>query len=615
MKMAEVDANRLRWQIIETVSEFLKEHFGKEAETLEEKFTQQYESLIQRHESTGLSNASSLHILIKEFKPALITILEPGANFDRLMGLVSPILNAALSKAEHLKLETALKAQESAKARSAPKGIIIPKYDSHENLELLSVGIDVGSSTSHLVFSRLHLNRERSFLNPTNRFMLTDREIIYESEIIFTPLLDRYTIDIESIIEFCEEEYRKAGITPEMVESGAVIVTGETAKKQNAEEIVRRLASTSGKFVSAVAGPNYESVLGVMGSGIVDLSRETKRTIMNVDIGGGTSNIAIASNGDVLSTACINVGGRLLGIDKDFRIWRIDEPTDFLMQELGMDYKLDDIIPEEDTRLIAREYAKALIEVMRGPATSRIARKLMTTDDLDFTIKVDDYSFSGGIAEIYYGGEETFDDIGHFLSEELKTLVDEFGLRFVEPANKIRATVIGAGAFTLSVSGSTCYFDQSIEFPITNVPVLPINVTTENYRPGKVEAEVARAFTKYDLQEGEEVVALYFKDSLYRSYSWLQEFVRAIEDSLPKAVANKTMVILLFQSDIGKMVGLATRQETTIQHNLISLDELNLEEGDWIDIGAPLHNGTVFPVTVKSLVFNKSKDYSISNHL
>jgi ethanolamine utilization protein EutA len=140
-------------------------------------------------------------------------------------------------------------------------------------------------------------------------------------------------------------------------------------------------------------------------------------------------------------------------------------------------------------------------------------------------------------------------------------------------------------------------------------------LTTENYRPGKVEAEVARAFTKYDLQEGEEVVALYFKDSLYRSYSWLQEFVRAIEDSLPKAVANKTMVILLFQSDIGKMVGLATRQETTIQHNLISLDELNLEEGDWIDIGAPLHNGTVFPVTVKSLVFNKSKDYSISNHL
>ncbi|MHA1926499.1 MAG: ethanolamine ammonia-lyase reactivating factor EutA, partial [Candidatus Thorarchaeota archaeon] len=110
--------------------------------------------------------------------------------------------------------------------------------------------------------------------------------------------------------------------------------------------------------------------------------------------------------------------------------------------------------------------------------------------------------------------------------------------------------------------------------------------------------------------EGEEVVALYFKDSLYRSYAWLQEFVRAIENALPKTVASKTMIILLFESDIGKMVGLATRRETAIQHNLISLDELHLEEGDWIDIGAPLHSGQIFPVTVKSLVFNQNKENS-----
>ncbi|MFW9913721.1 MAG: ethanolamine ammonia-lyase reactivating factor EutA [Candidatus Thorarchaeota archaeon] len=602
-----VDANRLKWQIIEIVSDFLKEHFGDEAEELEEKFAQEYESLIRQNELGETTDIAGLHLLIKQFRPALSTILEPGANFDRLMGLVSPILNSALSSAEHHKLKETLKAQEAAKPRPAPKGIVVPKYDSSENLELLSVGIDIGSSTSHLVFSRLHLNRERSFLNPTNRFILTDRDIIYESEIIFTPLLDRYTIDIESIIEFCEEEYRKAGITPEMVESGAVIVTGETAKKQNAEEIVRRLASKSGKFVSAAAGPNYESVLGAMGSGIVDLSRETKRTIMNVDIGGGTSNIAIASNGGVLSTACINVGGRLLGIDNDFKIWRIDEPTDFLMQELGMDYKLDDIISEEDARVIAREYAKALIEVMRGSATSRIAKELMMTSDLDFTTKVDDYSFSGGIAEIYYGGEETFDDIGRYLAEEIRYLVGEKSMRVIEPANKIRATVIGAGAFTLSVSGSTCYFDKSIEFPIANVPVLPINVTTENYRLGRVEDEVIRAFNKYDLTEGHEVVALYFKDSLYRSYSWLQEFVKGIENSLPKTVATNMMVILLFASDIGRMVGLATRRETSIQQNLISLDELQLEEGDWIDIGAPLQSGQVFPVTVKSLAFSNDR--------
>ncbi len=599
-----IDARRLKWRIIETVSQYFEEHFGEDASSLEEQFTLHYDSLILKYEHEDIQS------LIKEFKPALSAVIQPGADFDRLVGLVSPVLNKALSGYEQQKIQTTLKEQESKKTRSAPRGQVIPVNDQADNLKLLSVGIDIGSSTSHLVFSRLCLGRERSFLNPSNRFLLLDRELIYESEIIFTPLIDQYTIDIEAIVKFCEDEYRKAGITPEKVESGAVVVTGETAKKRNAEEIVRRLSSESGKFVSASAGPNYESVLGAMGSGVVDLSRETQRTIMNVDIGGGTSNIAIATKGTIHSTSCINVGGRLLGIDEEFRIWRIDEPTNFLMQEIGMKYKIGDIIPEDDARTIAREYAKALVEVMQGPAESRIAKELMMTGDLDFSISVDAYSFSGGVAELYYGSDNTYNDIGSFLAEEIKVLIEELEWNIIEPKNKIRATVIGAGAFTLSVSGSTCYFDKSIEFPISNIPILPVNVTVENYRPGIVEKEVERAFVKYDMLEGEDLVALYFEDSLFRSYSWLQEFVKSIENAIPKSVTGKRMVVLLFKSDIGKMVGLMVRRETSIQHNLICLDELLLEEGDWIDIGAPLLSGQAFPITVKSLVFSQSKQYS-----
>jgi ethanolamine utilization protein EutA len=369
------------------------------------------------------------------------------------------------------------------------------------------------------------------------------------------------------------------------------------------------LSSESGKFVSAAAGPNYESILGAMGSGVVALSLETNKTILHADIGGGTSNLAIASNGNVLATSCINVGGRLLGIDSEFKIWRIDEPTNFVVKELGMNYQLGGIIPEDDVRSIAREYAKALVEVMRGPAKSPIAKELMMTEDIELSRPIDQYSFSGGVAEIYYGSEETFDDIGPYLAEEIKILVDELGLPIIKPENLIRATVIGAGAFTLSVSGSTCYFDKNVEFPINNIPVIPVNVTKENYSPETVRKEIKRAFTKIDMIEGEDLVALYFKDSLYRSYTWLQEFVQAIENALPKSVASKKMIILLFESDIGKMVGLTTRRETSIQNNLICLDELFLEEGDWIDIGAPLQSGQVFPVTVKSLVFNQDKTY------
>ncbi len=491
-------------------------------------------------------------------------------------------------------------------------GHLNSKESNVEYLKILSVGIDVGTSTSHLIFSRLTLRRETSFLNMSNRFILVDREIIYESNIIITPLIDRYTIDIKSIIKFCEEEYKKAKITPEMVETGAVIVTGETAKKQNAEEIVSRLSSESGKFVSASAGPNFESFLGAMGSGSVNQSCKLQNTILNVDIGGGTSNLAISSKGDVISCSCINVGGRLLGIDEKFKIWRIDEPTELLMKELNMHYQLDDIISEEDARLLAREYAKALVEVMQGPATSKIAKILMMTENLKFTTPIDTYSFSGGIAEfIYENGQYSnkYQDIGHYLAEEIMILMKNLGLSLSEPENKIRATVIGAGAFSLSISGSTCYVDENIKLPLNNIPVIPVNVTRDDLTPERLTEEVNRAFSKFDMKEGEDLAALYFKTPIYAKEELLFILAKSIEKALPNSLANKKQIILLFKSDLAKLLGIIIHRETSIQNNLICLDELTLEPGDWIDIGPSLHKPPrqAFPVTVKSLVFNQKK--------
>ncbi len=482
-----------------------------------------------------------------------------------------------------------------------------------EYMDVTSVGIDIGSSTSHLVFSKLTLKRELSFFNMSNRFNLANREIIYEGNIIFTPLIDRYTIDIEAVVKFCEDEYDKAGIKKEMVDTGAVIVTGETAKKENAGEIINRLASEGGKFVSAVAGPNYESLLGAMGSGIVEQSLKNQRTILNIDIGGGTSNIAISAKGNVHSTSCTNIGGRLLGIDKDFKIWRIDEPSEFLMKELNMNYSLGDIIPESDVKIISREYAKALIEVMKGPATTKIAKELMMTPDLDFSIPIDDYSFSGGVAEMIYDREEAheeYNDIGKYLAEEIKLLVEELGLSIIEPENKIRATVIGAGAFSLSLSGSTCYVYDDVDLPHNNIPVLPINVKRNEFKPENIKKEIERAFKNYDMVEGEDIVALYFKGFIDHSDSILSILAKAVESSLPNSVSQKKPIILIFSMDIAKVLGITIRRETSIQNNLICLDELILEAGDFIDIGAPLNTGDAYPVTVKSLVFNKDKERS-----
>jgi len=503
-----------------------------------------------------------------------------------------------------------------------PAELLMGHSDSVENkveyLNVLSVGIDIGTSTSHLIFSHLTLKRETSFFNMSNRFFLVNREIIYEGNIIFTPLIDRNTIDIEAVIKFCEEEYKKAGITPEMVDTGAVIVTGETAKKQNAAEIVRRLSSETGKFVSASAGPNFESLLGAMGSGIVDLSRKKQNTILNIDVGGGTSNLAISSKGIVHSTSCINIGGRLLGIDEDFKIWRIDGPSEIVMEDLNMNYKIGDIIPEEDVMTIAREYAKALLEVMRGPATSKLTKILMMTEDLDFSIPIDEISFSGGVAEMIYDkngymdpnkGNTTkpYNDIGMYLAEEINNLVVEFSLPLIEPENKIRATVIGAGAFSLSISGSTCYYDENIKLPMENIPVVPVNLNLKDFHMKKenLKDKIDIALNNFGLKEGEDLIALYFKDMIYRNN--LSVFAKEIEKALPNSVANKKLILIILGFDGGKMLGITIKRETSIKENLFCLDELDLKAGDWIDIGAPLGAGEAFPVTVKSLVFNQKK--------
>jgi len=232
------------------------------------------------------------------------------------------------------------------------------------------------------------------------------------------------------------------------------------------------------------------------------------------------------------------------------------------------------------------------------------------TDDLDFSIPIDDFSFSGGVAEMIYGRNnayEEYNDIGKYLADEINLLVEEQDLSIIEPENKIRATVIGAGAFSLSISGSTCYVDKDVVLPHINIPVLPVNVKREEFNYENIKNEIKRAFKNYDMKEGEDIVALYFKDFIDHSDNILSTLAKAIESSLPHSVRQKKPIILIFSMDIAKVLGIAIHRETSIQNNLICLDELILESGDFIDIGAPLYSGQAYPITVKSLVFNQNK--------
>jgi len=469
-------------------------------------------------------------------------------------------------------------------------------------IKLLSVGIDVGSSTTHLVFSNLVLLRDE--ISSSRRFRIEERNVIYEGMIIDTPLLDDDTIDLNRLTGFAREECERAGIDPADIQTGAVIVTGETARKHNAKQIAESLSKDAGKFVAATAGPNFESLLAAMGSGATARSKATGKTILSCDIGGGTSNLAISINGEVISTSCISVGGRLLSINSDREILRLSEPARKVMQHIGLKYKIGDRIPETAIEKIASELAGALIEVMTGPANSFLARELMVTENLNFPDTIDEYSFSGGVAEFIYGATGNYGDMGEILSDKIIALIPQLKAPVVEPINKIRATVIGAGAYSLSISGSSGFMDDKISFPIRNVPVLRVDVERSKLSTEHVVSQVKSAFQRFDLIEGEDVVALYFKDPVRVSYPKLELFATSIEAALCNSIEKKMPVILIFEKDIACSVGNVIRRETRLKTNLLSLDELMLKDGDWIDISEPLVGCQVFPVTVKSLIFN-----------
>lgn len=470
-------------------------------------------------------------------------------------------------------------------------------------VELLSVGIDVGSATSHLVFSHLVLVRDQ--MSPTLRFNIEERKVVYEGRIIHTPFQESQNLDIDALISFFKEEYRLAGIDPAQIHTGAVIITGESAKKQNAPRIAEALSLEAGKLVASTAGPNFESLLAAMGSGATARSREAGKTILSCDIGGGTSNLAISRGGEVLSTSCIAIGGRLLALDSEIRIRRLAEPARKVMQNLGMNYGLGDQIPKEHIGKMAAKMAEVLLEVMMGPARTPLARELMVTGDLDYSVPVDEYLFSGGVAEIIYGNKGRYNDIGSILAKNIRSMLPTLKVPVVEPINKIRATVIGAGAYSLSVSGSSGFMDERFTLPLRNIPVLRVDAEYEKLSPEHILSRVNIAFQRHDLDEGEEVVALYFRDPVRVNYPSLELFAKSMETALPRSISKGLPIVLIFEKDIACSVGNVLRRETGLKTNLLSLDELSLNDGDWIDINEPLVGRQVFPVTIKSLVFPK----------
>jgi len=473
-----------------------------------------------------------------------------------------------------------------------------------DNIELTTVGIDVGSSTSHLMFSKLHLQRLGQYLS--SRYVVVKREMLHRSPILLTPYRSDNTIDAEALDGFFRQAYADSGLTPEDVDSGAIILTGEAIKRTNARAVADLFAEHAGKFVCASAGHNLEAILAANGSGALHISRAAPgEVVLNIDVGGGTSKLALVSHGHVMETAAINVGGRLLAFDESGRIDRIEPAARVVASSLGIDLQLGQPLAGDHRRRIAEALADCLFEVIRREPLSPLAASLLLTEPLSSEHAIRHVTFSGGVSEYLFGGStQDYGDIARSLADAIAERTEALNVQVQPAVERIRATVIGASQFTVQVSGNTIAISREDLLPMHNLQVIHPHLTdAEAVQPEALSVAIARGFQRFDLSEGDQTVAIAIKWAGEPRYSLLRSLAAGIVQALPRSIEAGLPIVLVFANDFGKLIGGIIREEFAPEVDIISIDGIELQEFDYIDIGAMMYPSQVVPVVVKSLVF------------
>jgi ethanolamine utilization protein EutA len=477
-----------------------------------------------------------------------------------------------------------------------------------DNVELTTVGIDIGSSTSHLMFARVHLQRLSAALS--SRFVVVERRILWQSPILLTPYRPDYTIDVDELAGFIGGCYAYAGIEREQVDSGAVILTGEALKRRNARAIADLFSDEAGKFVCASAGHHMECQMAAHGSGAIALSRGHKATVLNVDIGGGTTKFALIETGRVLATCAIAVGGRLIVEDEEHGLTRIEPPVEQVAKALGIELALGKRLAADERQRIAARMARLVMGLIDLRQPGELGRSLLVTEGwpAHFANKgVDAMTFSGGVAEYLYKREtRRFGDLGSDLAEELRhALAHRRDLPPVwDPGQGIRATVIGAAQFSVQISGNTILIADPDKLPLQNLPVLSCELSLgEEIAPAAVAAAVQGALARADFEEGESPVALSFPWRGDPSHTRLHAVAAGICAALPRTLQEQLPLVLLIDGDVGKSLGRIIRHEITPDADVIAIDGVQLKEFDYVDIGNVIELTNVVPIIIKSLLF------------
>jgi ethanolamine utilization protein EutA len=477
-----------------------------------------------------------------------------------------------------------------------------------DHVTLVSVGIDIGSAGTQVIFSRINLRRYGEDL--TSRYYVVSRETLYQSPNALTPYQSEERIDDRGLGEIIDAAYAGANLHPDQIDTGAVILTGEALRRENAEGIARLLSEQGGEFVCATAGHHMESMLAAYGSGASRVSHDENKRVLNIDIGGGTTKLAVVEKGHVLATAAFHVGGRLQVVDEKGHIVRLDPAGRYHARQAGFDWHKGDVIDVKDLDKVADRMADELVGALIERPMSRPIEHLYLTDPiLDFG-RIDGIMFSGGVGEYVYGRESRdFGDMGRRLGQAIRRKLDAGALPWpmLPPGECIRATALGASEYSVQLSGNTSYITKPGELlPRRNLQVLqPAYECTEAIDPTAFAKAIRAHFTAFDLIEGEKEVALALRWQGAPSYERISAFAEGIRHGLANTVEHRKPIYIMLDGDIAQTLGAILREELLVESEILAIDGVLLRDFDYIDLGRIRMPSYTVPVTIKSLVFSE----------
>lgn len=473
---------------------------------------------------------------------------------------------------------------------------------------VISVGIDVGTTTTNIIFSELTI-QNLSGISQAPILKVIDKNIIYRSEVFFTPLLSSTDIDVSSLIKLIENVYKDAKIEKSSVQTGAVIITGETARKKNADKILQELSTFAGNFVVAIAGSDLESIIAAKGSGSAALSKSKLAKVVNLDIGGGTTNLAYFDNGTATNTTCMDIGGRMIEV-KDGNIYRMTEKAQKIINDYNLNIKIGEKANINEIVKFCEIMEKAICEILFLSPKTDLSKYFITNHDWDIE-KFDYITFSGGVADFVYNAPNDipnnpfrYGDIGPILGYVIyqSKLIPKSSYLKVNETQQ--ATVVGAGAYSVDLSGSTIHYIKEL-LPLKNIPIIKLDKKEEEKL---LLGELEGIKNKINWYEGE-IIALSFIGNTRLNFEQLNKLAENIIKSFDSIIAKNNPIIVVVEIDMAKSLGITLKAKLKENYPLVCVDNVVVENGDYIDIGMPLGDGMVLPVMIKTLIFNEKSNF------